>query len=260
MEVQRSQCYCCGTSLSQGLDLDAALNELGMLSTTTEGHRDFQRERHQRQRYISEPPGLSTSICPTPATSPARPSYQVVQLNTQYVTDVSTGSPPKLNNLHPIDIKSLSKMQLKDGPSAACRLEFGDKYSKENLETEAQKGRLARLKLARLKRFQRPYDLPWKHNMEQHYHERAHTLHVPITNLLSTPEKSRLADKECNSNSTTPEKPATSSLCSVPRSKSLDELDFAKLHLAEAENKTFIQERKDIETVSQHLKDLHVNE
>ena len=260
MEVQRSQCYCCGTALSHGLDIDAALNELGMLSTAAEGQREFQRDRQHRQRYVSEPAGLSTSVCPTPATSPARPSYQVVQLNTQYVTDVSTGSPPKLTDQHSLDLQSLNFKFDKDGPPAACRLEFGDKFSKENLEAESQRGRLARLKLSRMKRFQRPYDLPWKHKMERHYTERSYSLNVPITNLLSTPERTRLADKECNSNSTTPEKPTSSSFCTVPRSKSLDELDFAKLHLAEAENHSFIQEKRDIETVSQHLKDLHVNE
>ncbi|PSN46824.1 hypothetical protein C0J52_09568 [Blattella germanica] len=54
--------------------LDAALHELGMLSSVTESRQDYLREQKQRQHCI-----------------PNRPALNVLQINTRYVTSVAVG-------------------------------------------------------------------------------------------------------------------------------------------------------------------------
>ena len=287
----RAGCYCCvkPPSVSSSMDIDSALNELGMLSSVTESRRQFMHERERylqrrvsRERYVSEPTdnqtngacagseyatiseNLATSL-QTPSNSPSKGStYQIVQLNKQYVTGVSTCSPTKGDS----DFQEPVRMELPTTSSAQTWLDFGQKYSSDTVSQETKVGRLAKSKLAsRVRRFKKPYDLPWRHSIESYYFDHSASSTATSSSTISsgfmcTPDKSRPADKvACSSNSSTPEKCQTAPQGStVPRSKSLDDLDFAKLRLAEAENHNLILEKREIDRVSQHLKDLHVGE
>ena len=70
----RSSCYCCvrlPQTHSSRMDIDTALNELGMLSSVTESRRQFMRERElfmqrraSRERFLSEPSEGQSNGCP----------------------------------------------------------------------------------------------------------------------------------------------------------------------------------------------------
>ncbi len=260
----RNSCYCCTKppKLTSGMDIDVALNELGMLSTVTDSRREYLQERarqdragHRRDRNLSEP---GTSASPTPSNSPSKGTYQILQMNPQYVISLSTTGPKMEDRISNIS-RDLSS-------------NFGAKYSQENIEYEVKTSRVARTKLARLKRFRKPYEVPWRNSTGEHCYRTPYfgpllsqSQASAAAAAIGTPEKTtRGADRASNSNTSTPEKQNSSSLLSVevtvPRSKSLDELDFAKLRLAEAENHNFILEKKEIDKMSQHLQNLQVNE
>lgn len=286
---QRAGCYCCvKPPLSTHMDIDTALSELGMLSSSTQSRRQYLQEKEQhrrrvasRERFLSEPADLQdcvrsdvsvphfTTISESLATSPQTPSnspskgggYQILQLNMNYVTELSTCTPKK-----DADPSALS-MDLPTTSQGSDKTWFdlSQDYSKsDSFSKESKTGRLAKSKMSsRLRRFRKPYDIPWRHSIESYYSD--HSASPPLSSTfsaseLSLPEK---AQKRVTypSNSSTPEKthPAAHG-ASVPRSKSLDDLDLAKLKLAEAESNSSVLEKHEIDRVSQHFNDLHVGE
>ena len=307
-------CYCCPkpstSDVNQSaMDLDSALSELGMLSTVTDSRKQYLQEqamrfRHSglcpRNRNHSEP---SITAAGTPANSPTKGMYQIIHMNSQFVTSLSTGlaactqpstsSSPPLSPSAPTSSSLLQKPVMKSSTACEC-LDFGEKYGQDDLDQEARSSRLSRLKLSRMKRFRKPYELPWRQSLEKTYGTMTSTychmtMSSPYTSVNSTyshmtstscnqiqnqystgdtslldmaPDKSHAGVKISSSNCSTPEKTqyANSQQACVTRSKSLDDLDVTKLQLAECENQNFIVQRKEIDTVSQHLQDLHVME
>ena len=280
-------CYCCpkpstSNANQSAMDLDSALNELGMLSSVTDSHKQYEREKERqfartilgaRSRNLSEP---SFTGAGTPSNSPTKGVYQVVQFNSQFITSLSSGlqacTRPSISNASPSNLQKPAALN-----SSVCeRLDFGERYRQEELEQDAKANRLSRLKMSRVKRFRKPYELPWRQALEkscnsspsnspnQHPEQYSTPVACVATPFLGvTPEKNRPADKISTSNSSTPEKSCYNSAkqpASVIRSKSLDDLDLSKLRLAESENQNFVLERKEIDNVSQHLRDMHVAE
>lgn len=267
-----SACYCCNPiKPAAGMELDTALHELGMLSSVTESRRQYLQEKARRDsleksrmRNLSEP-SLGSLVHATPTNSPTKQGsqgYQVLQINPQYVVSLSTSCFGKDShsdhyNRDASERSTPSTMAETDLSSRAAAVSIGAKYSQENVEYQAKSCRIARCRLARLKRFRKPYEVPW-HGMEKRYNI-SYPKPLPGPTLVM-PQTARIPlSSEGNRSTNTPEKPL-GELASVHRSRSLDELDFSKLQLAEAENHNFILEKKEIDTVSNNLQKLHVHE
>lgn len=306
-------CYCCPkpspSDVNQSaMDLDSALSELGMLSTVTDSRKQYLREQELRFRQSSLCPRNRNHSEPsitgagTPANSPTKGMYRIIHLNSQFVTSLSTGlatftqpstsaSSSSLSSSPSLPTSSLLRKPIMKNSTACECLDFGEKYRQEELEQDSRAHRLSRLKLSRMKRFRKPYELPWRQSLEKTYGTVTSTycpmtMSSPYTSVNSTyshmscslsqsqyssvgtsffemvPDKSHADPKISSSNCSTPEKTqhGNSQQACVTRSKSLDDLDVTKLQLAECENQNFIVQRKEIDTVSQHLQDLHVME
>ena len=259
------------------MDVDAALNELGMLSSVTEIRKQYvAAERNRRRaRQISEPSTstltVANNVGMTPSNSPDKGNhsgYQVIKLNPHFVTSLSSG---------------LSQLEVTRPPVAHTAVSLGSQYNHDSLEREARNRRMSRMKVSRYHRFKKPYELPWlsqRHSIDVCYSGDSFSndnsndsavsddkpgCSTPTVNtatnmcLFSTPEKTRPKEKPCStSNTGSPEKTLNQS--AVARSKSLDDLDFSKLRLAEAENHNFILQKKEIDSVSQCMQNLNVNE
>ncbi len=288
-------------TLFLSISSDAALNELGMLSTTTTVRQQYLREQAARRRNASSEPGLTRNysepigldavggaclqkpgatdaVSPTPSNSPSRalmgPGYQIVSINPQFVTSLTASSPPS-NSLSPTSgpptLAQLSARSRVSGASIVARasrtepeevtlrvVEFGTKYSQDSLERERHATRTQRAKLSRLKRFKKPYEVPWRHQIEKLYQQ----------SPVGSPSQSvgGLVNRPYNSNSTSPEKSDSlaNEVCTVTRSKSLDEIDFNKLRLAEGANHNLTSSTsvpgREIDNMAQHLQNLQVNE
>ncbi|XP_038052125.1 uncharacterized protein LOC119724897 [Patiria miniata] len=117
------------SNLTMEMDLDAALNELGMLSTVTDSRKDYLNEQARRR----------TSSC-----------YNVMQMNPEFVT-----------RLGPVCFPLKPKPQINDDDEAPRSLRAG---SAPHLETDDQ--RVARHKRTK-PRFSRPYHIP-KHASTGH--------------------------------------------------------------------------------------------
>lgn len=289
------------------MDLDSALNELGMLSSVCDGKQQYLVERRKkekpsglRERKLSEPASLvaqsqhkTTSLSKpdstsTPNNSPTKASpYQVVQLNPKFVTHFSTA------------------LSGSDSPGQS------KKYSPDNWEMDASSRSLTKIRLTRSKRFKKPYEMPW---LQRHSIDTCYPSSVLGNNQLTNDDKplqklspslsdinicsrpvsasislfdrvgetssslfdrvdktQRINDrndlaKTSNSDSLHCNGDGNGNHCPhaiqghVSRSKSLDELDFANLKVAEYETKNLIQERKEIDNMSNYLQNLHVNE
>ena len=281
VEGSSDSCYCCAKPQTSGMDMDAALSELGMLSSVTDMRKQYVNERaertRRRNRLISEPSTSASSlevagVCMTPSNSPNKAnasngSYQIVQLNTQFVTSLSSG----LNALEASQAVSQEAMS------------FGSHYSQETLEQEARANRISRTR-SRLRRFRKPYELPFlhRHSIDTCYSSLPDTSvstdnsndslasadekpgcstppqHQTLDSVFRRPAAAASKQLSASSNLSTPEKTVVPG--AVCRSKSLDDLDFSKLRLAEAENHNFILQKKEMDSVSQYMENLHVNE
>ncbi len=267
-------------------DLDSALGELGMLSTVTESRKQYLKEleRSQGLRVLPRERNLSesaVSCITTPPNSPSQGSYHILQLNTHYVTSLSTGaqnrSPAALQDI-PVESMSSSPHVVACEPRNDVRkeLSFGEQYENDDLEKDVRASRISRLKMARIRRFHKPYRLP-----------RRHTLTLPPTvvvtptsqpqyclptsafsnlSLSSSPDTMDVNRQPgLSSNISTPEKAQSTanmqdSSTTVVRSRSLDDLDLSKLQLAETENHNILKQRKEIDHVAQTFQDLNVKE
>ena len=228
-------CYCCRNAPQPtAMDLDTALNELGMLAAVTESRRQY---LHERSRSKSESQGNDSD----PSLTNQSTGIRIINMNPQYVVGVSTGSNIVTGN-------QASKHSQSEQAGSSNPL--GSKYSQDSLESDARASRVARVKLSRIKRFRKPYVVPWRLRNEP---DLAQNFTVKINCKL---EKSVIS-----SNTSTPEKlPQEVNLPLVTRSKSLDDLDLSKLQIAEAEKNNYIIQKKEIETMSQNLKDLQVGD
>ena len=273
-----SGCYCCAkptstTTSVSSMDLDTALNELGMLSTVTDGRHQYRKEQasgitaRRRDRQLSEP-SVATG---TPSNSPQRGTYQIVHINPTYVTSLTTvpGSVCYPGNQEDmVGCPDANSLTVARDPVLLPVPTFGAKYSQDSLERDSRATRLTRMKLARLKRFKRPYDVPWRQTSDFSF-QGALPCPVPQETQLAATVVTTTPDRLCrggsdnklsNSNASTPEKASVQRTLSLQRSRSLDELDFAKLQHAETENHNTVLEKREIDNMSHHLRNLQVTE
>ncbi|XP_045181371.2 uncharacterized protein LOC123540425 [Mercenaria mercenaria] len=238
-----SGCYCCGVTPSARMDIDAALDELGMLSSVTESRKQYMQERMRtrsesalitkRQMYPK-----SHSL---PASS-ASSSYQIVHLDTKYITGF-TDTP------NPEDMKS-SIRQLPQSSTDEVFVDYSKDYrtQQENMDSAAEQRRKMRLKFKRedisarnrrllaRKRAKQPYEVPWR-----------------LTQSFQDSLLSRSDDiPESKSNSSSPVKPLNPE--SLTRSRSLDNIDFSAFFISEN------RDRQDIDNVASGLKNLNFSD
>ena len=244
------------------MDVDAALYELGMLSTVTDSRHQYLRERN---RTISE----NSAISPKPRT--CTNGYHIVQIDKHYVAGLSLNQlttvhkSPSESTLHNDSIIDglFSQRSLSNSPPFLSQLpEQGsstgvvvvDSRAKQlkakqssPLELQSSANRLARVKLSRAYRHRRPYSLSGRlyHSMhESDFHSE------------------ELSDRnQSKSNVSSPVKGGDEATQLLPRSRSLDNLDMAKLKLTDLLDSGEISssESQSMEDVSRDLEKLNVN-
>lgn len=250
-------CYCCeptDNSRESLPDLDVALNELGMLSVTTEvlkvsepGQKrlvDVMGKRSDGFRLLGGYKKIrEEGVC-------------FLRMERKYVTNIVTSAADKTEGSNSLQDAVGASSQA--GSSSELQFLYESPDVCQN-QKHSLKIRPSRTKL----RFLKPYEVPWQHQLE----ERVRTLSwnneteavVPPVPAAATPTLTAVADDTaaCNrSNPSSPAKvarPTTSS--GLLRSRSLDDLVCAVWDKSE----DAILKKEEIETVSQQMMDLKVN-
>ena len=239
LHINQSGCYCCRKP-STKMDIDMALDELGMLSTITESRKQY---LHERSRTRSEG-SLVVKNKLNSATIGNSNAYHIVQIDRNFVTGFS-------DSMKVSDTKLKSELEL-DPPlpvvnsddvfvdprrsstsppeEVEVRIESRRKY---RCETVSSRNRRI---LAR-KRSLQPYEVPWR--LTQSFQE---------SDLLSC----RQEISESKSNSSSPVKSFSED--SLPRSRSLDNLDFSSFFISDS------GEKSDMEAVSRCMKNLNMSD
>lgn len=225
------------------MDIDAALDELGMLSSVTESRRQYLQERMRTRSESAlitkkQVHGKSRSL-PTSSSS----GYHIVHFDTKYITGFSdtteTGdkqcSSPKHHTLS-LDNEALVDQSNKFSSDsenleslAEQKRTLAVKYKRENVS--ARNRRI----LAR-KRAKQPYEVPWR--LTQSFQE----------SLLLRDDDI----PESKSTSSSPVKPVNPE--SLTRSRSLDNIDFSKFFISDS------QGRQEVDRVVSELKNLNVSD
>ncbi|GAB1599356.1 uncharacterized protein LOC115215897 [Argonauta hians] len=226
-----SSCYCCsdkGKKNSEEMDLDEALNELGMLSTVTESRKQYLREKQTPSRVARLYKNMDNR-------QQGKKKIGVIHLNPEYIAKVTIGSNQPSNNIWIQDRFENNN------------LDYFKNYQKrtESLEADMRSRRLERYRLGRIRRFRRPYEVPWR-------------LMEPIPSSISSEIDS--LEPQSKSNSSSPIKYTSS--CSLTRSRSFDNLNFAMLKIASdiLEETNFSLCKQEIESVSANMRKLQVTE
>ena len=214
-----------------------ALDELGMLSTITESRKQY---LHERSRTRSEG-SLSMKNKLNSGVLGGSNAYQIVQIDRNFVTGFSDSlkvsdtnlksDTPALESVINTGEVTLDPRETNTSPpeEVDSRVEIRRKYR------EIIPSRNRRI-LAR-KRSLQPYEVPWR--LTQSFQE---------SDLLSRGQEIT----ESKSNSASPVKSFSED--SLPRSRSLDNLDFSSFF-----NKTDSGER-DVEAVSRCMKNLNMSD
>ncbi|KAL3889916.1 hypothetical protein ACJMK2_002234 [Sinanodonta woodiana] len=233
----KQACYCCSRH-SNKMDIDSALNELGMLSTITESRKQYLQERN---RTRSE-----SSLTSKEKLAPLSPNrYQIIHIDKKYVTGISdfvnSNAQCSTGPQNSFDIGR----SLESSPPVA---DFVSSYSKlpNLLESEIQRKLMSKIRHAKSRRFRKPYAVPWRlyHSFQE---SDLHKLRVSDTDT-----------KLSKSNSTSPVKPMSD--ISLPRSRSFDNLnlDLVKLKLTDMFDKN--SDKLEIDKMSQDMNHLHVSD
>lgn len=234
-----SGCYCCGVSPSVKMDIDAALDELGMLSTVTESRKQYVQERlrTRSESALLKKHKVNAKTHSLPVSS-ASSSYQIVHLDTNYITGIS-------DSPNPAELK-LDKRHLSQLPNDEVFVDYSKDFrtEPENIDTVVDDRRKMKLKFKRedisarnrrilaRKRARQPYEVPWR-----------------LTQSFQESILSRQDDViESKSNSSSPVKPVNPE--SLTRSRSLDNIDFSAFFITEN------QDKQDVDKVASGLKNL----
>lgn len=176
-------------------------------------------------------------------TSSASSSYQIVHIDTNYITGFSDSPKPDCVKDSCSGDTGLSNEEVFVDHAKEYRTPLFD-----NVESMADKRRKMRLKYRRedinarnrrilsRKRAKQPYEVPWR--LTQSFQESLLNRHDDIP--------------ESKSNSSSPVKPVNPD--TLPRSRSLDNIDFSTFFISEN------QDRKDIDNVATELKNLNVSD
>ncbi|XP_064652884.1 uncharacterized protein LOC135503300 [Lineus longissimus] len=261
-------CYCCVRPTATSMDLDTALNELGMLSTVTESRHQYLRESRSRAKSESEKESVSNvaaSGCSSQEQDVVPGGYQVLKMNPKYIVGLT--SSPKQDIFH-------SRGRSMSAPVSTASTDLGffsraGKFSKNSMEVERKTSRVARVKLSRIRRYQQPYNLPWWLNK---------SLSQESTGpVASTSTYSSSLDGATGLKTDSELSQVEGLQFAFHRSKSMNDLTLAKLSLgttttssstmrtAEGHSDDLTKgsgdtQGREIDSVSEHLQELHVND
>lgn len=220
-------CYCCKDLAKAEFEteLDKTLNELEMLGTMVKN------KLLRETQTASSTSRITRLYKNTDNRQQGRKNnFEVIHFNPQYITQVTIDS---------------------DQPSHKVwlpKLDFGKDYRKSisDLESDSRVRRLERCRLGRIRRFRRPYEVPWR-------------LMDPMPSY-SSQDNEDSSDLQSKSNSSSPVKYTSS--CTLPRSRSFDNMNFAMLQIATdiLEETNFSLCKQEIETVSANMRNLQVTE
>ncbi|KAG8190515.1 hypothetical protein JTE90_006682 [Oedothorax gibbosus] len=221
---------------SSSMELDAALHELGMLSKITDSRTDFIQEKMLKQKKKVR---YSNSLSSAPLC--------VVQMNSKFITKFSLSSK---------NFQSDSEDEKTDGPTVSDDLLVTPNFWIE--PSTAKQSRLKamsprqRRKLARCQ----PYDPCYRN------HRASHHVIPDVEDCASSPAV--VSRQDSGGNKSNPSSPAKSQNShpktpSLVRSRSLDDLEIAKVDESPKEDCYCRYGRLDIETVSQRISKLNVS-
>ncbi|KAH3709556.1 uncharacterized protein LOC127858601 [Dreissena polymorpha] len=243
-----SQCYCCERVTPSLMDIDAALNELGMLSSVTDSRRQYLQERGRTRsesailtKHSSRPKAHSLPV------SSSMSNYHILHIDTKYVTGFSD-TQTRVNSSNEAG-SSHEPDQRNDEVFVDHSKEY--RNPREDIDSSIENNRRTRMmrmkhrqtdfsarsrRMLARKRAQQPYEVPWR--LTQSFQE----------GLLLKPND----PQESKSNSSSPVKPINPE--SLPRSRSLDNLDFSSFFISGS------LERPDIDNVASGIKNLNVSD
>lgn len=256
--------FCAKLPETDGMDLDSALHELGMLSSITDSRKQFLQER---KKSTSEP---STSLpfnepMPRPFNEPVMipfnepiPNFQgrgfhILQVDPNYVTGFSADLPVTMTTSKSdssFDVNVSSKIPCSDETTpvldpkkkgcfcqndSCCLSDCTPKPHRKMM-------RHSLLRKGRYKRYLKPYEVPWRlHN--------------------SLPEAEMHSQEHSRSNGSSPVKAPNGG--PLTRSRSLNNLEAARARLADIFEEPHFSnsaDRQEIEKVSQRIENLHFAE
>ncbi|XP_060067401.1 uncharacterized protein LOC132547634 [Ylistrum balloti] len=252
----RSGCYFCVKPPERGMDLDSALNELGMLSSVTNSRKEFRKERKRSTSESAASLSFNEPVPrpfnePVPFTEPS-PSFHgkgfhILQVDPNYVTGFSADFPVVMNvpksdfdlSVNPPKIPSTSETSpILDPRSRDCFCPSGTCQQSEVTPKQMVPKR-SMLRKGRYKRYLKPYEVPWRlHN--------------------SLPEAEIHCQEHSKSNDSSPVKALSGG--PLTRSRSLNNLESARARLAdifEESHAPHAADRQEIDKVSQQIENLH---
>ncbi|ESO85985.1 hypothetical protein LOTGIDRAFT_235581 [Lottia gigantea] len=227
-------CYCCRPFASELNELDMALNELGMLSCVTNSREEYVQElKHSHsQSYLTD----KNESCVL-----KQNGLKIIQIDTDFVTGVTMDKPRRKYSLQPAVTNGHLSYNDFEPVSSHWRNSYRNQLN--SFEEEARNSRLMRIRNSRLRRFRKPYNVPGRlyHSMQEP--------DIPLDFDNSSPKHIS------KSNSNSPNKITTGTLT---RSKSLDNLDLARLKLTELCPDS-VEDKQSIDQVSFDFNNLQVS-
>ncbi|XP_035212087.1 uncharacterized protein LOC118186150 [Stegodyphus dumicola] len=239
-----ASCYCCSHDklkhaepAAGEMELDAALQELGMLSTITNSRLDYLNEKVKKKRS-------SNSLSSAPLC--------IVQMNSQFVTKFSLSK----NSVPGAD----SESEEENDSSAPGRPHGSIEESKSVVNPKLiceQKMRRVYKGIRRRDYMFRPYDFPWRLKLEDSLKN------IPVAAAVSDRASPPTVSRQDSGNKSNPSSPVKSQKSltnlgsSIFRSRSLDDLEISKLEAKD--DSCYETGRAEIDTMSQRISKLHVS-
>lgn len=227
MNSRSPSCYCC-KERSNAMDVDAALDELGMLSTVTNSRRQYLRER---VRTRSETIHSETK------------SLNIVQLDKNFVSSISSGT---FGTFYPTVDPGENIVVDPNSPGSSNMDQYRDTPTLRNRE----KQKCIRRSLLRKNRYKKPYEVPWRLSTS-----------LPETTITYDETTSgSLTPGLSKSNSESPIKGVRAN-DNLTRSRSLENIELARTKLLEIFEKVpDIHEKQELERVSNNLANMKVDD
>ncbi|XP_076355687.1 uncharacterized protein LOC143249546 [Tachypleus tridentatus] len=233
-------CYCSQSTSRENLpdlNIDSALHELGMLSSVTES----------RKEYLQEKQVKAKNSCSY------QPELCILRVNSKYVTNFSfCKQPSSLHHGSLDDPANVFSAQDDNGITFHVNL-HNNKHNivRSTTSAGAFRGPL-KMKMMRLRhhRFYRPYDFPWRPALEASL-RRCWTEDTSVSTNTTLDPRQESANK---SNPGSPMKSNSSDGATIPRSRSLDDLQKDET----SKNCNSLTRKTEIDSVSHQISKLHV--
>ncbi|XP_054708085.1 uncharacterized protein LOC129217766 [Uloborus diversus] len=222
------------STIEGAMELDAALHELGMLSTITDSRLDYLRNKVKKRNRSSK------SLC-------------VVQMNSDFVTEFSLSKSSAVPNGESESEEENNGTSTPEDIRIQCPvLEMLPPTWKLDFNTRRK------IKRAMTRHYKfKPYDFPWRSKLEDSLRN------IPAATAASEGASPPTVSRQDSGNKSNPSSPVKSQKsltnlgCSIFRSRSLDDLDISKLDLKD--DCCLEASRVEIDTVSQRIGKLHVS-